>query len=83
MRDSIVLVQKQSEEQRKQINELRQFQHKLQLENSTKEQDIEEAYQTLQSKDHHLKEIKETLNRQNLQIEKMREELAILQKSEN
>lgn len=53
------------------------------LQMSSREKDIEEAYQTLDTKDQYLKEIKETLNKQNIQIEGMREELSKLQKSES
>lgn len=48
------------------------------LQMSSREKDIEEAYQTLDTKDQYVKEIKETLNKQNIQINGMREELASL-----
>lgn len=69
---SINFAQKQATENKKELNDLKQTRHKLELQMHSKDQDIEEAYQTLESKDIHLKDIKETLNRQNAQIEEMR-----------
>ena len=73
----------QIQDQRREINDLKKKSNKMKIELKSKTHDLDESKVDIQNKERNLSDIKETLSRQNFQIEKMRDEMAEIQRSES